>query len=125
MPFDFNTLTRDHRGMAFGGYEAHANPRFAAAVKTIGFSRISWRARHCCCHVEAGRQYLDMLCGYGVFNVGRYHPAVKQAMIDFMNADKSSLVQMEIPVLRGMLARAFGQRTDQARVRATDRVAIE
>ena len=49
--------------------------------------------------------------GYGVFNVGRNHPVVKKALIDFMNADMSSLVQMEAPVLSGVLARELKQRT--------------
>jgi ornithine--oxo-acid transaminase len=45
-----------------------------------------------------------MLSGYGVFSVGRNHPVVKQALSDMMEADGSSLVQMETPLLCGVMA---------------------
>ena len=44
MPFDFNKVMRDHQDMAFGLYEAHVNPRFARALKIIGFDRTYVRA---------------------------------------------------------------------------------
>ena len=54
-----------------------------------------------------------MLAGYGVFNTGRNHPAIRQALIDFMMADAASLVQMETPVLCGLLARELKRRCER------------
>ena len=33
------------------------------------------------------RKYLDMLAGYGAFNMGRNHPDIRQVLKDFMDAD--------------------------------------
>ncbi|MEM7027102.1 MAG: aspartate aminotransferase family protein, partial [Pseudomonadota bacterium] len=57
-----------------------------------------------------GHRYLDMLSGYGVFNFGRNNPDIRQALIDFMEMDFPSLVQMEAPLLSGLLAKELKQR---------------
>jgi len=112
MPFDFNRLVKEQQAGAYALYEANVNPRFAKALKVIGFDNTYVRAVGPYLYDDGGREYLDMLAGYGVFNVGRNHPVVKQALIDFMQSDFSSLVQMEAPVLAGVLARELKKRTD-------------
>lgn len=109
-PFDLKALIAAHRGENRGLYEAHVNPRFALALKLIGFDRSYIQAKGAYLWDETGRMYLDMLAGYGVFNVGRNHPVVKQALIDFMTADGASLVQLETPLLCGLLARELKRR---------------
>ena len=59
---------------------------------------------------DKGRRYLDMLAGHGVFNTGRNHPVIRQALIDFMMNDGASLVQLETPVLCGLVAQALKRR---------------
>ncbi len=82
----------------------HINPRFAKVLKLIGFDR-QWR-RGVGAHLwdEAGECFLDLLAGYGVFNVGRNHPAVRDALIQHLQSEAASLVQMEAPLLSGRLA---------------------
>ena len=104
MALDINRLIADHAGTNASLYEQHVNPRFARALRIIGFDRNYVRGQGPYLWDDRGRKYLDMLAGYGVFNMGRNHPAVKQALIDFMAADYSSLVQMETPLLCGVLA---------------------
>ncbi|HUF44671.1 MAG TPA: aminotransferase class III-fold pyridoxal phosphate-dependent enzyme, partial [Aestuariivirgaceae bacterium] len=110
MPFDINALIAAHAGENHSLYEAHVNPRFARALKIIGFNRNYVRGKGAYLWDDAGRQYLDMLAGYGVFNIGRNHPVVKQALHDMMANDCSSLVQMETPLLCGLLAQELKRR---------------
>ena len=104
MPFDITALIEAHAGEAHALYEAHVNPRFARALRIIGFDRTYVRGKGAYLWDDKGRQYLDMLSGYGVFSVGRNHPVVKQALQDMMEADGASLVQMETPLLCGVMA---------------------
>jgi ornithine--oxo-acid transaminase len=110
MPFDINALIAAHAGQSQSLYEAHVNPRFVRALKLIGFDRTYVRGKGAYLWDDSGRRYLDMLAGYGVFNVGRNHPVVKQALIDVMESDASSLVQMEMPLLCGVMARELKRR---------------
>ena len=41
---------------------------------------------------RAGHAYFDLNSGFGMFAVGRNHPDVRQALIDFMASDYPSLV---------------------------------
>src|SRR3989337_2548335 len=110
MPFDINALIAAHAGESQALYEAHVNPRFARALKIIGFDRTYVRGQGAYLWDDTGRRTLDMLAGYGVFNIGRNHPVVKQALRDMMEADYSSLVQMETPLLCGVMARELKAR---------------
>ncbi len=110
MPFDLNQLLADHAGENYDLYAAHVNPRFAKALHIIGFDRCYVRGEGAYLWDAAGRKYLDMLAGYGAFNIGRNHPVVKQALGDFMAADVASLVQMEGPLLCGLLAAELKRR---------------
>ena len=85
-------------------YSRYVNHRFASVIKLIGFGRVFTKARGAWLWDQAGRRYLDFLGGYSVFNVGRNHPRVKQALMDWLERDGASLVQMECSPLAGLLA---------------------
>lgn len=51
-----------------------------------------------------------MLAGYGVFNIGRNNPQIRQTLIDFMESDYPSLAQLDAPLLSGLLAKELKQR---------------
>ncbi len=110
MPFDLKSLIDSHLNEASSLYAAHVNPRFARAMGLIGFDRRFVRARGAYLWDEKGRRYLDMLAGYGVFNIGRHHPVVGQALKDFMAHEVPSLVQMDLPVLVGLAAQELKAR---------------
>ena len=57
-----------------------------------------------------GQEYLDFLSGYSVFNIGRNHPAVKQAIRDVLDLDLPNMVQMDCSLLSGVLAEALVKR---------------
>jgi acetylornithine/succinyldiaminopimelate/putrescine aminotransferase len=55
--------------------------------------------------------YLDFLSGYSVFNIGRSHPVVKQAIRDVLDLDLPNMVQMDCSLLSGLLAEELTKRT--------------
>src|SRR5437899_13056313 len=55
--------------------------------------------------------YLDFLSGYSVFNIGRNHPVVKQAIRDVLDLDLPNMVQMDCSLVSGLLAEALVKRT--------------
>jgi ornithine--oxo-acid transaminase len=112
MPLDIRALISAHAGEASALYEAHVNPRLAKVLRLIGFDRTYVRAAGSYLWDDNGRRYLDMLAGYGVFNAGRNHPAIRQALVDFMTSDGASLVQLETPLLCGLLAKELKRRCD-------------
>jgi ornithine--oxo-acid transaminase len=92
-------------------YSRHVNHRFARVIELIGFDRVFTKAQGAWLWDQDGRRYLDFLGGYSVFNVGRNHPRVKQALIDWLQRDGASLVQMECSPLAGLLAEKLVSRT--------------
>jgi acetylornithine/succinyldiaminopimelate/putrescine aminotransferase len=48
--------------------------------------------------------------GFGVFSVGRNHPDVRRALTEFMASDYPSLVQLDAPLLPGLLAQELKKR---------------
>lgn len=114
MPIDIPELLQRNRGRNYELHREHVNPQFAGALKTIGFDRCYTRAHGQYLWDDQGQQYLDMLGGYAVFNFGRNHPAIRQALIDYMHVDDASLVQMEAPLLSGLLAEELKKRVNSA-----------
>ncbi|MBL9141554.1 MAG: aspartate aminotransferase family protein [Phycisphaerae bacterium] len=110
MPFDLKRLLDEHQGQNFELFAAHVNPQFARVLRTIGYDRFYTRAEGAYLYDERGRQYLDFLGGYAVCNVGRNHPAVKKALLDYLAMDAAGMVQFDAPLLAGILARELKRR---------------
>ncbi|MCS3902933.1 acetylornithine/succinyldiaminopimelate/putrescine aminotransferase [Methylohalomonas lacus] len=110
MSFDILGLIREAEGRNYELHDEHVNPRFAKTLRTIGFDRCYTRAQGPYLWDHEGRRYIDMLSGYGVFNLGRNNPTIRQALIDFLQEDYPSLVQMEAPLLSGLLAKELKAR---------------
>lgn len=88
-------------------YDLHAanvNPQFVKVLRTIGFDRGYVRGEGAYLYDEAGQRYLDMLGGYGVFNLGRNHPTVVAAVRECLERRTANLVQMDCSRLSGHLA---------------------
>ena len=110
MPFDLRALLDEHAGQCAALYGTHVNPRFARAMGLIGFDRCYVRGRGQYLWDADGRRHLDMLAGYGVFNIGRHHPVVRKALEDFMDMELPSLVQLDTPLLVALAARELKAR---------------
>ena len=110
MTFDISKIITDNIDHANKLYSDNVNSKFAKALKIIGFDKTYVKGKGSYLFDDKGTKYLDMLAGYGAFNIGRGNPVVQQALKDFIDGDYSSLVQMETPVLCGVLARELKQR---------------
>ena len=60
---------------------------------------------------DVGDRYLDLLCGFGVFALGRGHPAIKAALHEAIDLDLPSMVQMDSALFPGLLADALCARS--------------
>jgi len=110
MTFDIKKLMMDNIAGNNARYGEHVNSKFSRALKIIGFDKTYVSGKGAYLFDEVGEKYLDMLAGYGMFNIGRNHPVVQKALSDFIAADYSSLAQMETPVLCGVLAAELKKR---------------
>ncbi|HSF47408.1 MAG TPA: aspartate aminotransferase family protein [Burkholderiales bacterium] len=110
MPLDVQRLLTQFQGKNYELHESHINPQYVKVLRTIGFDRCYTRAVGPYLWDIAGTKYLDFISGYGVFTLGRNHPQVRQALIDFMAADYPSLVQLDAPLLPGLLAEELKRR---------------
>jgi len=80
------------------------NPQFAKVLSAIGFDKVYTKAQDVSLFDEDGNEYYDFLSGYGVFAIGRNHPKIKQSLKEFLELDSVSMVQMDAPLLSGILA---------------------
>ena len=110
MAFDISEILAARSGQNYDLHARHINPRWAKALGIIGFDKCYERAEGAYLWDREGTKYLDTLAGYSVFNIGRNHPVVRSALSDFMAADHPSLVQIEAPLLSGVLAEELKSR---------------
>lgn len=102
--FDLRALIEERRPEQSGLNASHLNPQFVKVLRTIGFDRTYVRGEGAYLWDEEGNRYLDMLSGYGMFNIGRNHPVVKGVVRDYLELDDPWKIQMGTTLLPGLLA---------------------
>ena len=108
MPIDINAIIAETRGKNFELYEEHINPVFVKVLRTLGFNRTWVRGEGAYLWDETGTRYLDFLTNWGVFNFGRQHPAIRNALQQVMDAEFPGWVGFDAPPLAARLLAAFG-----------------
>jgi ornithine--oxo-acid transaminase len=98
------TLLRERGGEAMALNDAYLNPQLGRIVRTLGFDRTWVRGEGAYLVDDTGARYLDLLCGYGVFAVGRSHPTVTRALTEALAASTPNMPQLGVAVLPGVLA---------------------
>lgn len=78
--FDLHAVLRNSEGRVVELLERHINPSFARMLRTIGFDVEYVRGQGAYLWDRHGNRYIDCLGGYAVFNLGRNHPAVRDAL---------------------------------------------
>jgi acetylornithine aminotransferase len=111
MALDVAELLRSRHGENYALHEAHLNHQLARVLKTIGFDRFYVRGEGAYLFDAAGDRYLDFLSGFGVYALGRSHPAVKEALHQAIDLDLPNMVQMDCALLPGLLAEQLLTRT--------------
>jgi ornithine--oxo-acid transaminase len=80
------------------------NPQFVRVLRTIGFDR-KWVRSEGAHLIDAdGNRYLDMLGGFGMYNVGRNNPRIRAALIEALELDTPGMLAMGVTALPGLLA---------------------
>jgi acetylornithine/succinyldiaminopimelate/putrescine aminotransferase len=84
--------------------EKYTNPVLTKTLHTIGFDKTYVRGEGALLFDDEGNDYLDMLAGFGVFQLGRHDPTVRQAIHDVIDLGLADLTQFDAPPLAGLLA---------------------
>jgi ornithine--oxo-acid transaminase len=107
----------DLKGLLAAGGDEHArwartiNPQFVRVLRTIGFDRTWSRAAGAYLFDADGNRYLDLLGGFGMYNVGRNNPRVRAALVEALELETPGSVQLGVTALPGLLAEALLERT--------------
>jgi acetylornithine/succinyldiaminopimelate/putrescine aminotransferase len=110
MTFSILQLMERRKGEQYALHGQYINPSLARVQRIIGFDKIYIRGDGSYLWDADGDRYLDLLSGYSVFNLGRNHPVVKQAIEDVLTADRPNLIKMDCPLLAGLLAEELVKR---------------
>jgi ornithine--oxo-acid transaminase len=80
------------------------NPQFVRLLRAIGFDRRWARAEGAYLWDSDGNRYLDVLGGFGMFNVGRNNPRIRDALVEALELQRPGSVQLGVDVLPALLA---------------------
>jgi ornithine--oxo-acid transaminase len=84
--------------------DRHLNPQMGRILRTLGFDKVWVGGEGAHLIDSGGARYLDLFGGYGVFAIGRNHPAAIAAVQDVMAARTGNLPQLGVTLLSGVLA---------------------
>ena len=108
---DINALVNDRHHETYDLHRRYVNPQFVRVLEVIGFNRNYTSAKGAYLTDKEGRQVLDFLAGFGVFNIGRNHPLLVQVLHQMLDSDPASMVQMDLGAISGLLAEALASVT--------------
>ena len=80
MSFEITDLFAKRESERYALHARYLNEQMVRLLKTIGFDRGYQRGAGQYLFDGRGRQYLDLLSGWGVFALGRNHPVVRDAL---------------------------------------------
>src|SRR5262245_12783362 len=104
MSLEIDSLFAEAEADRYTLHTRHLNEQMVRVLKTIGFDRAYQRGKGQYLYDREGRQYLDLLSGWGVFALGRNHPVVSKTLKKVLDSDFPNLVQMDVSPLAGVLA---------------------
>ena len=90
------------------------NPQFVRLLRTIGFDRRWDRAEGAYLWDADGNRYLDVLGGFGMFNVGRNNPRIREALAEALELRRPGSVQLGVDVLPALLAEELLRRAPRS-----------
>src|SRR6476661_5524444 len=108
---DIRGLVEARQGESRDLWARTINPQFARVLKTIGFDRTWVRAQGAHLWDADGNRFLDLLGGFGMFNVGRNNPRVRAALVEALELDLPGSVQLGASPLPPILAEELLRRT--------------
>lgn len=103
-PYDLAALVAAREDDRFALHSRYLNDMWVRVLKTIGYDVSFTRGLGPYLWDRKGDRYLDLLSGWGVFAVGRNHPAVREALVSVLDGEFANLVQLDVSTLAGILA---------------------
>jgi ornithine--oxo-acid transaminase len=97
-------LIDDRLGAQIELHKRYVNPALARVLQIIDYNVNYVRGEGAYLYDRDGNRYLDFLAGYGVYQLGRSHPVLKKTLHDLLDLDRPNLIQMDCPLLAGLLA---------------------
>jgi ornithine--oxo-acid transaminase len=104
-------LVAERGGESLDLWARTINPQFARVLRTIGFDRTWARAEGAYLWDADGNRFLDLLGGFGMFNVGRNNRRVREALVEALELDLPGSVQLGASPLPPLLAEELVRRT--------------
>ena len=104
MALDAAALFAEREAERYALNRRYLNAQMVRVLEAIGFDVRFSSGRGQYLFDHDGNRYLDLLSGWGVFAVGRNHPALRAALKTVLDADLPNLVQMDVSTLAGLLA---------------------
>jgi ornithine--oxo-acid transaminase len=126
---DVSELFVERQAQRSSMHARHLNEQLVRVLKTIGYDVGFQKGQGQYLFDRDGARYLDLLSGFGVFAIGRNHPALRYALKSVLDADFPNLVQLDVSTLAGVLAERLLEPRSSSRaappaVRASCRVPI-
>jgi ornithine--oxo-acid transaminase len=109
--FGIRELVEARQGESLDLWAKTINPQFARVLRTIGFDRTWVRGEGAHLWDAEGNRFLDLLGGFGMFNVGRSNPRVRAALVEALELDLPGSVQLGASPLPPLLAEELLRRT--------------
>jgi ornithine--oxo-acid transaminase len=104
MTQDIAALFHERERDRFAMFTRHLNEQMVRVLKTVGYDVGFCRGQGPYLYDRDGTRYLDLLSGFGVFAVGRNHPALRDALKSVLDSELPNLVQLDVSTLAGVLA---------------------
>jgi len=101
---DVSEMFADRQAQRSSLHTRYLNEQLVRVLKTIGYDVGFQRGQGQYLYDRDGSRYLDLLSGFGVFAVGRNHPALREALKSVLDSDLPNLVQLDVSTLAGILA---------------------
>src|ERR1700740_1658811 len=97
--FSLEALLDSRRGEDLDLWARAITPQFVRVLRTIGFDRTWARAEGAYLYNADGNRYLDMLGGFGMYNVGRNNPRIRAALVEALSLDTPGMLAMGTALL--------------------------
>jgi ornithine--oxo-acid transaminase len=104
-------LLEENIGKNFELHENHLNTQMVRVLKAIGYDRVYTKGIGPYLYDDQENRYLDLLSGFGVYALGRNHPKVIEALQDVLTGQLPDMVQMDVSLLSGLLAKEILRRS--------------
>jgi ornithine--oxo-acid transaminase len=101
---DIAALFAEREADRYAMHSRHLNEQMVRVLRTIGYDVDYFRGVGPYLFDRNNDRYLDLLSGFGVFAIGRNHPAVRDALKNVLDSDLPNLVQLDVSTLAGILA---------------------